>query len=79
MLYTVDNSLRNFDFWSGGLDFAKRLTAQELDQIEDEMTNCDFWGGNTPTDTQINDLFWFEPETVCELIGLDCDEVWNRE
>ncbi len=26
------------------------------------------------TDTEINDLFWFEEETLCEWIGIDFEE-----
>lgn len=33
-----EESLSNFEFWSGAKDFAEKLTDNELDQIEDNLT-----------------------------------------
>ena len=32
-----ENSLRNFEFWSGAKDFASKLTVEELDTIENSL------------------------------------------
>lgn len=71
-----DESLSGFEFWSSAKDFAEKLTDNELDQIEAILTDTypDGMG-----ETELNDLFWFEPETVCEWLGLDYDEVMERE
>ena len=71
-----EESLSGFEFWSGAKDFADKLTENELDQIEDNLTELYPDGMD---DIDLNDLFWFEPETVCEWLGLDYDEVMERE
>ena len=63
-----EESLSGFEFWSGAKDFAEKLTDTEFDQIEDNLTGLYPDGMD---ETQINDLFWFEPGTVCEWLGLD--------
>lgn len=71
-----EESLSGFEFWSGAKDFAEKLTDNELDQIEDNLTGLYPDGMD---ETEINDLFWFEPETICDWLGLDYDEVMERE
>lgn len=70
-----EESLSNFEFWSGAKDFAEKLTDPECDCIEDILTDLYPDGMD---ETQINDLFWFEPETICDWLGLDYDEVMER-
>ena len=71
-----EESLSGFEFWSGAKDFAEKLTDNEFDQIEDNLTELYPDGMD---ETELNDLFRFEPETVCEWLGLDYDEVMERE
>lgn len=71
-----EESLSGFEFWSGAKDFAEKLTDNELDQVENCLEEIYPDGMD---ETQINDLFWFEPETVCEWLGLDYDEVMERD
>ena len=66
MLYTVENSLREFNFWSGAKDTAEQLTAEQIDQIESVLEDCYPDG---MTDTQINDIFWFECDWIAESLG----------
>lgn len=72
-----EESLSNFEFWSSARDNADKLTSEELDQIEAILENLYLPDGME--DTQINDLFWFEFETVLEWIGKeecpDCGEL----
>lgn len=65
-------SLRDFDFWQGAKDHRHMFTEEELDQIESclEDVYCD---RELLTDTEINDLFWFNFEFVCELLGYTYD------
>lgn len=72
MKWIVEDSLTNFKFWSGGADRAKMLEYSELKELDDALP--ELFGEETPTDTQINDLFWFDFGTVCSLIGLNYDE-----
>ena len=72
-----EKSLRNFEFWSGAKDFASKLTDNEFDTIESAFEDIypDGMG-----ETQINDLFWFEPEYICsDILGVDYDEIMQRE
>lgn len=70
-----EESLSNFEFWSGAKDFAEKLTDNELGQIEDNLTELYPDGID---EIQLNDLFWFEPEAICDWFGLDYDEVMER-
>lgn len=71
-----EESLSGFEFWSGAKDFAEKLTDNEFDQIEDNLTELYPDGMD---ETELNDLFWFEPETLCDWLGLDYVEVMERE
>ena len=76
-IYKEEN-LSGFEFWSGGKDNAEMLTSQELSQIEEILEN-DYPEGMS--ETEINDLFWFDFETVLEWINKevcsDCGELFD--
>jgi len=74
MTFTRELNLTDFTFWSGAKQH--KFTYNELQQIEDILEDvfCD----KTATETDINDLFWFEDEILCERLGLDYDEYTNR-
>lgn len=62
-----EESLRHFEFWSGAKDRAARLTFEQLDQVESILE--DSWPEGM-TDTEINDLFWFDFDTFCEWLDI---------
>lgn len=67
MKYFVEESLRDFNFWSGGKDRAELLTDEQFDTVEqmmEEMDPADGW-----TDTAINDFFWFDFDTIAQWLG----------
>lgn len=66
-------SLRDFDFWSGAKEHC--FSDSELSQIESVLEELYPDG---MTDTQINDLFWFEEESICEWIGINYEEYLER-
>ena len=66
-----DESLSNFEFWSGAIANAEEFTLEELDSIGEELEAAD--NGDGYEETQINDLMWFEPEYLASLIGLEWD------
>lgn len=68
MEWIVEDSLTNFNFWSGAADNAKLLEYSELKELDEALPS--YFDGRTPTETEINDLFWFDFDTVCSLIGL---------
>lgn len=69
--------LCDFEFWAGAKDFTQQLTDEELDLIE--ATLEDVYCKEAPSETDINDFFWFRQEQICEWLGLDWDEVMERE
>lgn len=71
-----EKSLRNFEFWSGAKDRAQYLTDDELSTIENELENIYPDG---LSETELNDLFWFEFDWICEMIGETEEAVLNRE
>ena len=74
MEYIVNKPLRDFEFWGGAKDRAQQLEPDELDLLEDEL---EYFFEDIPTDTQINDLFWFDFERAASLIALQVDEDEN--
>lgn len=60
-------SLRNFEFWGGAKDRVCDLTPDQLDELEGILEDL-YPGGMS--DTKVNDLFWFEFETIKEWLGL---------
>lgn len=67
MKYYVDESLRNFKFWSGGKDTADELTYEQIDEIELYLESI--YSEGDVSDTDINDFFWFERELISEILG----------
>ena len=76
MIYTTVKSLREFEFWSGAVDTAKRFTNTELDIIENNLAEL---VGITLTETEVNDIFWHDSDALLDMLGLDHDEFWDRE
>lgn len=77
MKYTVEESLRDFKFWSGGKDRAVNCSEEELDRIEDfleEIAPEEGW-----TDTGINEMFWFYFDTLAQHLGYKDGEDFDRQ
>ena len=75
MIIIKDINLQNFEFWSGAEELAEYLTTNELNQIGQQLEELYPDG---LTETQINDLFWFDGEFICELIGENYEDIINR-
>ena len=69
-----DLNLTDFDFWSGAKQHEFSYT--ELECLQDCI--AELYPNHPPTETDINDLFWFEEKFLCECIGLDFEEYENR-
>ena len=65
-----DTNLTSFQFWAGAKDNANKLTYEELEYL-DEIISDIYPDGID--ETKINDWFWFDFEDVCDLIGLKYD------
>ncbi len=70
-----ETTLNEFKFWAGAIDNKNRFSMEEMEQIEFMLEDCYPDGID---ETMVNDIFWFEPETLCEWLGLDFDEWIER-
>jgi hypothetical protein len=71
-IYSED-SIRNFNFWSGAKDTVYDLTWSDFDILEPIIE--DMFEGEC-SDTDLNDFFWFERDTIAEWLGYeDYDEL----
>ena len=69
----IEDSIRNFDFWSGARDTVNDLTYDDFDILEPIIE--DMFMGEC-SDTDLNDFFWFERDTIAEWLGYeDYDEL----
>ena len=68
MTICKEESLRDFEFWSGAADTVKYLTIDDLDTIENILEDIYPDGLNA---TQLNDLFWFDDDTIAEWLGFN--------
>lgn len=66
-------NLRNFNFWAGAKNHS--FNYDELEEIEYQLEDIYPDGME---DVQINDLFWFDEEFLCELIGLKYKKYLKR-
>lgn len=66
-----EKSLRNFEFWSGAKENANELTSAQLDEVETILGDLYPEGMD---ETQINDLFWFDFDTIKEWLRITDEE-----
>ena len=71
-VYNDNLSLRNFDAWSGAVDTKETSIdagkEKEFDFLIDELYPDGL------TDTQLNDILWFEEDWLFEMLGIEIDE-----
>lgn len=67
-----EQSLRDFEWWAGAKDTANRIDEEmgekgweELETILEEIYPEGI------DETQLNDILWFEPETIYEWLGIE--------
>ena len=75
MIITMDIELRGFEFWSGARATAYALTWEQLDEVESILEELYPDG---MTETELNDLFWFDDDYIAELLGFDDFEALER-
>ena len=79
MKYTVEENLYNFKAWSGGkVTLDDLLEHGVVDGAEEyiEMIFAD--REELPTDTEINDILWFERDEIYRYCGI-YDAVYNSD
>ena len=69
MKITSEISLKNFKAWSGAKDTLNKLI--ELDKCEDLEFILDDLYPDGLTDTQLNDILWFESDWIYETLGIE--------
>ena len=67
MIYQVEESLKHFNFWGQAREVAQEFTDEQLDQLENLIS--DIYCDDYPTDTEINDLFAYDSDYLKELLG----------
>lgn len=61
-----EESLSNFEFWSGAIETAEMLTYDELQQVE-AILDDEYPDGID--ETELNDIFRFEEDTIADWLG----------
>ncbi len=73
---TKEINLQDFETWSGATDTVKHLTNEELETIEQNI--IDIYPDGM-TETELNDILWFERDMIAEWLGYnDFDEIIER-
>lgn len=73
-IYT-EIALKDFEFWSGAKQTAQCLTDDDFDIIENILED----EGESYSDTDINDIFWFEKDWIAEMLGyIDFDDLMEK-
>ena len=69
MKITSEISLKNFKAWSGAKDTLNKLI--ELDKCDELEFILDDLYPDGLSDTQLNDILWFDDEWVYEILGIE--------
>ena len=69
MKITSEMSLKNFKAWSGAKDTLNKLI--ELDKCDELEFILDDLYPDGLTDTQLNDMLWFEDGWIYEALGIE--------
>lgn len=71
-----DDSIRNFNFWSGARDTVDDLFDSDFDILEPLIE--EMFGGEVE-DVDLNDFFWFERDTIASWLGYEDYEELMRD
>ena len=75
MKVNCEVTLNRFNFWAGAVDNKNRFSYDELETLESILEDCYPEGID---ETTLNDIFWFEPETLCEWLDIDFEQWVER-
>ena len=67
-------SLKDFEFWGPAKEKVALLTDEELERMEEYYS---IWEPDL-TETELNDDFAYYFESICDILGLDEEEVLAR-
>lgn len=72
-----EKGFSDFEFWSGAKDRAEKLTTEEGNMVFACLEECYPEG---LSETEINDIFWFEEDFIAEVLGYQSfEEIYNRK
>lgn len=79
MKYTVEENLYNFKAWSGGEDTLNDLIKYNVvDEAEEYINMIMDCMEELPTQTEINDILWFERDEIYKYCGI-YNAVYNED
>lgn len=77
MKITYELDLNTFEAWSGAVDTLNRVIAEgKTDELESVLN--DIYPDGL-SETQLNDILWFEDEWIFETLGIRSESVINEE
>ena len=77
MTITYELDLNSFQAWSGAKDTLDRVQREGKCGLLEQILEDIYPDGMT--ETGLNDLLWFEPETVYEWLGIRSEEQIKKE
>lgn len=72
MILTTETNLRNFNAWSGAVDTKETIINEGKE--EDFNYLIDELYPEGLTETQLNDLLWFEEDFLFENLGIEVED-----
>ena len=76
MKIVSETPLRRFRFWSQAKENAEELTPAQLDEVESQLEEL---YPNGIEETELNDFFWFEFDTIKDWLGIYDDEYEDED
>lgn len=64
-------NLKDFPFWGGARDITQFLTEVDFQKIEVCLEEDMAMTGEIYTQTEINDIFQFEPDLIAQILGYE--------
>ena len=77
MTITYELDLNSFEAWSGAKDTLDRIQREGKCSLLEQILEDIYPDGMT--ETELNDLLWFEPETVYEWLGIRSEGQIEKE
>ena len=72
MKIVSETTLKSFKAWAGAVDTQKKIISADKADEFDSMIEELYPDGLT--DTQLNDILWFEEEWIYETLGIPTDD-----
>lgn len=77
MTITYELDLRNFKAWSGAKDTLERIINEGKCDLLEQILEDTYPDGMT--ETELNDLLWFESDTIYEWLGIRSEVQIEKE